>query len=131
MFLNSSAKSVIVPICPPSSLTELGSSSVIHHTALHSNPLLSSAIIPIHRQTVSTQTENVVSSTSSPRPASAISYVDFVGKGQDSPLDLSTSSPDAVFASDADLVTVQPASRVKFDALPQDMVRWEVVHLAS
>ena len=125
----SSSKSVLVPICVPSSIMELGNNSVIHHSALHSNPLLSSAIIPVHRQTVSTQT--VVTLTSSPHAVSSTSYVDIVGKGQDSPLDLSTSSPDTVFTTEADLVTAQTVSRVKFDTLPDDIVRWEVIHLAS
>lgn len=128
----SPSKNVIVPICLPSSFTEISTNGVIHHAALHSNPLLSSAIIPIQRQTVSTQTEQLLSLTPVTRPISTTSCVDLVGKGQDSPLDLSTSSPDTVFTVETtDLVATQSVPHVKFEGLPQDMVRWEVIHMAS
>lgn len=129
--LTGTARGVIVPISLSPSVTEMSSVGIIPHTPLHSNPLLSSAVIPIPKQTMSMPTDSLVSLTFTPRPVLSNNFDQSRKEGQDSPLDLSTSSPEIVFTAEPDLVTTRSVSSAKYDSLPKDMVHWEVIHMAS
>ncbi|KAH3833810.1 zinc finger protein GLIS2-like [Dreissena polymorpha] len=123
---------------PLSLFTTATETSVIHLTGLHANPLLSSAIIPMNKYFLTSQHELTSLDVRSPSSALAtrVEHSDSKSdndKSQDSPLDLSTnpSSPLMIFTHDAENGRLSTSHVSRYEGLAQDIVRWEIIHMAT
>lgn len=131
-----SVSKVIVPLPMLTSVSGVGGGgSLMALTGLHSNPLLSSTVVP------RTPLPNPRDSCALPiTVASCMDYshsdMGHLGRcaGQESPLDLSTnpSSPNTSFPADMEHSGLRHSQIVRFDpGLNPEAVRWESMHLSS
>ncbi|WAR00656.1 GLIS2-like protein [Mya arenaria] len=127
-----SSSNVIVPLSLLTTMPE-GGRGLLPLSGPHSNPLLSSTIVPLTRTPLSTLPDRLPIDFRA-LPISLATHLDKGDRnqGQESPLDLSTNpSPIISYGQQTDTGSFHSPHITRYEGVPQDIIKWEILHMPS